>query len=176
MQSLSPCCVCLMPPRNIPLCSSRGFSAGAVIVVQSLCAEICLRTPALELPVLKKFLTFPSHCCLRIAAAMETWATAAGTWWVIACVSPSVRGRNFGRGEAKAPAEQPNLLEPHERGERRAVWLQGYWGIAKREKAFETFLFVRCIFSCEKLGGLLNGVIREETHLSLSGLKCQFWE
>lgn len=52
--------------------------------------------------------------------------------------------------------------EPHERGERRAVWLQGYWGIAERGKAFETFLFVRCIFSCEKLGGLLNGVIREE--------------
>lgn len=161
VRSLSPCCVLLMPPRNILLCNSRDFSVGAAIVVQ--CAEICLRTSALELPVVKKFLTFPSHCCLRIAAAMETWATAAGTWWVTACVSPSVRGRNFGRGEAKAPVEQPNLLQPHERGERTAVWLQGYWGIAERERAFETFLLARCICSCEKLGGLLNGVIREET-------------
>lgn len=73
-----------------------------------------------------------------------------------------VRGTDFGRGEAKAPVEQPNLLQAHERGERSAVWLQGYWGIAEREKAFETFLFVRCICSCEELGGLLNGVIREE--------------
>lgn len=77
-------------------------------------------------------------------------------------LSVPLRGTDFGRGEAKAPVEQPNLLQPHERGERRAVWLQGYWGIAEREKAFETFLFVRCICSCKKLGGLLNGVVREE--------------
>lgn len=140
-----------MPPQNIPLRNSRGFLVGAVIVVQ--CTEICLRTPALELPVLKKNPDLPisllptdcsshgdlSHCCRHLVS-------------YCLCQSLAVRGRNFGRGEAKAPAEQPNLLQPHERGERRTVRLQGYWGIAEREKAFETFLFARCICSCEKLG------------------------
>lgn len=84
-----------------------------------------------------------------------------------------MRGRNFGRGEAKAPEEQPDLLRPHERGERRAVWLQGYRGIAEREKAFETFLFARCICGCEKLGGLLNGVIGEERGDSSEPIRAQ---
>ncbi|XP_048162429.1 CD59 glycoprotein isoform X1 [Corvus hawaiiensis] len=71
-----------MPPQNILLCNSKDFSVGAVIVVQ--CAEICLRTPALELPVLKKIPDLPiallptdcsshgdlSHCCRHLGRSM----------------------------------------------------------------------------------------------------------
>lgn len=65
---------------------------------------------------------------------------AAVTWWVIACVGPSVRGRNLGRGEAKPPLVQTNLLQHHGREERSPAWLQAslFMGIAVKEKAFET--------------------------------------